>query len=134
MFLKFSVINVSSNDHALVVHFHLCSANGNRTSDGHYLHLNQIAKQMNRIGKMFFVHLLKCCGECYRLFAQGRFLPMPLCGVSPKLPYCIVITSIFLKIRNSRESHQDIKACSKRQTASIVLSPAWNHNVLQSFG
>ena len=63
MFLKFSVINVSSNDHALVVHFHLCSANGNRTSDGHYLHLNQIAKQMNRIGKMFFVHLLMCCGS-----------------------------------------------------------------------
>ena len=46
---------------------------------------------------------------------------MPLCGVSPKLPYCVVITSIFLKIWNGRESHQDIKACSKRQTASIVL-------------
>ena len=62
---------------------------------------------------------------------------MPLCGVSPKLPYCVVITSIFLKIWNGRESHQDIKACSKRQTASIVLFsgfPAWNHNVLQSFG
>ena len=46
---------------------------------------------------------------------------MPLCGVSPKLPYCVVITSIFLKIWNGRESHQDFKACSKRQTASIVL-------------
>ena len=46
---------------------------------------------------------------------------MPLCGVSPKLPYCVVITSIFLKIWNGRESHQDIKAFSKRHTASIVL-------------
>ena len=36
-------------------------------------------------------------------------------------PYCVVISSIFLKIWNGRESHQDIKACSKRQTASIVL-------------
>ena len=59
------------NDHDLVVHFHLCSVNGNRLSDGHYLDLNQIAQQMNRIGKWFFVHLLMCCGECYRLFAQG---------------------------------------------------------------
>ena len=46
---------------------------------------------------------------------------MLLCGVSPKMPYCVVITSIFLKIWNGRESHQAIKACSKRQTASIVL-------------
>ena len=46
---------------------------------------------------------------------------MPLCGVSPKLPYCVVIISIFLKIWNGRESHKDIKVCSKRQTASIVL-------------
>ena len=30
---------MSSNDHALVVHFHLCSANDNRTSDGHYFTL-----------------------------------------------------------------------------------------------
>ena len=71
MFLKFSRYkNVSSNDHALVVHFHLCSANGNRTKYGHYLHLNQIAQQINRIGKWFFVHFLMCCWEC-RLFAQG---------------------------------------------------------------
>ena len=48
---------------------------------------------------------------------QSFVLPMPLCGVSPKLPYCVVITSIW----NGREYHQDIKACSKRQTASIVL-------------
>ena len=46
---------------------------------------------------------------------------MPFCGDSAKLPYCVVITAIFLKIWNGRESHQDIKACSKRQTASIVL-------------
>ena len=52
---------------------------------------------------------------------QAFVLPMPLCGVSPKLPYCVVITFIFLKIWNGRESHQDIKPCSKRQTASIVL-------------
>ena len=52
---------------------------------------------------------------------QAFVLPMPLCGVSPKLPYCVVITSIFLKIWNGRGYHQDIKACSKRQTASIVL-------------
>ena len=47
------------------------------------------------------------------------------------------LTSIFLKIWNGRESHKDIKVCSKRQTASIVLFsgfPAWNHNILQSFG
>ena len=46
---------------------------------------------------------------------------MSLCGVSHKLPYCIVITSIFLKIWYGRESHQDIKVCSKRQAASFVL-------------
>ena len=54
------------------------------------------------------------------LFSQ-QHSKLPLCGVSPKLPYCGVITYIFLKIWNGRESHQDIKACSKRHTASIVL-------------
>ena len=47
MFLKFSRYKCVIEDHALVVHFHLCSDNGDRTSDGHYLHLNQIAQQMN---------------------------------------------------------------------------------------
>ena len=67
------------------------------------------------------LHKVVCDWSLYSATFQAFVLPMPLCGVSPKLPYCVVITSIFLKIWNGRESHQDIKACSKRQTASIVL-------------
>ena len=50
---------------------------------------------------------------------QAFVLPMPLCGVSPKLSYCVVITSIFLKIWNGRESHLD--GLLKTTDASIVL-------------
>ena len=71
MFLKFSPYKCVIKRSCFGGTFYLCSANDNRTSDGHYLHLNQLAQQVNRIGKCYFVHLLMCCGECYRLLAQG---------------------------------------------------------------
>ena len=61
---------------------------------------------------------LVCDRSLFSATFQAFVLPMPLCGVSHKLPYCVVITSIFLKIWNGRESRNDIKAWS---TASIVL-------------
>ena len=49
------------------------------------------------------LHKVVCDWSLFSATFQAFVLPMPLCGVSPKLPYCVVITSIFLKIWNVRE-------------------------------
>ena len=92
------------------------------------------------------LHKVVCDWSLFSATFQAFVLPMPLCGVLPKLPYCVVITSNFFFFfffffffwrygmvesvtRTSRLAQND-----RLLVSCVFRIPAWNHNVLQSFG